>query len=379
MIKISACILAKNEEENIAECIRSVKPYVDEVIVVDNGSTDNTGEIAESLGSIVLDGSNLLLDSARKLYMEKAKYDWILILDADERFGKLGEVSLKEFLSRIKDNIWGYGILSYQHSGLGKWAEVHILRLIRNNKMIQYNESPIHSSVAPSIFENGAEINDTSLFAIHHLDILIKGRPVPKRKRYRTMLEEILSNKNRNLDKDTENMYKCFLGLEYVAVGEYDKAEKIYEHAVEEDFKYRNFALECLCQLYMYRKKYEKVKKYITDKNILLFRNNAVLGNYYNYFDKEKAADFYENIIKNSNATASDYLNLAYLLKDKDRIKARELLEKAVEKNSYLLKRVSYDLGEKQNLFIIQSNILFEIENVYNLFEDLKMSELING
>lgn len=49
MIKISACILAKNEEENIAECIRSVKPYVDEVIVVDNGSTDNTGEIAESL------------------------------------------------------------------------------------------------------------------------------------------------------------------------------------------------------------------------------------------------------------------------------------------------------------------------------------------
>ena len=157
MIKISACILAKNEEENIAECIRSVKPYVDEVIVVDNGSTDNTGEIAESLGSIVLDGSNLLLDSARKLYMEKAKYDWILILDADERFGKLGEVSLKEFLSRIKDNIWGYGILSYQHSGLGKWAEVHILRLIRNNKMIHYNESPIHSSVAPSIFENGAE------------------------------------------------------------------------------------------------------------------------------------------------------------------------------------------------------------------------------
>lgn len=378
MIKISACILAKNEEENIAECIKSVRPFVDEIIVVDNGSEDNTKNIAKSLGCIVLNGNNLLLDSARELYLKQAKYDWILILDADERFESLSQISLREFLSKSKNDIWGYDVLSYQHLGLGKWAEIYILRLIRNNKMIHYNKSPIHSSMAPSIYNHHAKIENTCLFAIHHLDILIEGRPVSKRKRYRSLLEEILTNGNNDLNKDMKNLYKCFLGLEYIAIGLYDKAEKLYLDVSDESFRYQDFAMQCLCQLYMYVQQYEKVKEYITPRNIIYFSNTAVLGNYYNYFDKKKAIEYYEEMIENNPLIASNYLNLAYLLKNSDINRAKELLKNATKKNSYLLKKLIYNIGEKQNIFFIQSSILFQINNIYELFEELEMTALID-
>ena len=54
MASISALVIARNESANIAECIRSMQDIADEIIVLDGGSTDNTVEIAESLGARVV-------------------------------------------------------------------------------------------------------------------------------------------------------------------------------------------------------------------------------------------------------------------------------------------------------------------------------------
>ena len=51
--RISACTITKNEEKNIARSIESYKDYVDEIIIVDTGSTDNTVSVAKSLGAKV--------------------------------------------------------------------------------------------------------------------------------------------------------------------------------------------------------------------------------------------------------------------------------------------------------------------------------------
>ena len=53
MSTISGCVMARNEEKLISGCIRSLKPFVDEIIVIDNGSTDQTRKITESYGYIV--------------------------------------------------------------------------------------------------------------------------------------------------------------------------------------------------------------------------------------------------------------------------------------------------------------------------------------
>ncbi len=86
-MKISACMIARNEEKNIAKCIGSYKNIVDQIIVVDTGSTDNTVEIARSLGAKVyyFEWQNDFAQ-AKNYALSKATGDWIIFLDADEYF-----------------------------------------------------------------------------------------------------------------------------------------------------------------------------------------------------------------------------------------------------------------------------------------------------
>ena len=83
-LPISLVIITKNEEANIAACIESA-PFVSEVIVLDSGSLDQTVEKAKTLGAKVFEepwkGFGLQKQSAT----DKANFDWVLALDADER------------------------------------------------------------------------------------------------------------------------------------------------------------------------------------------------------------------------------------------------------------------------------------------------------
>lgn len=83
-VKISACIIAFNEEEKIAEAIKSVG-WADEILLVDSESTDRTRAIAESLGVKVLVEEWRGFSRQKQFAVECAAHDWIFSLDADER------------------------------------------------------------------------------------------------------------------------------------------------------------------------------------------------------------------------------------------------------------------------------------------------------
>ena len=86
-LKISACYIVKNEAENLAKSIKSLKNQVNEIVVVDTGSTDNTMAVARKLGAKVY--CFLWQDDfskARNFALSKAKGDWLVLLDADEYF-----------------------------------------------------------------------------------------------------------------------------------------------------------------------------------------------------------------------------------------------------------------------------------------------------
>jgi len=85
LLKLTVLILAKNEEDNIKECIESVL-FADEIIVIDDYSTDETAKIAKELGAKVIqramDGD---WGAQQTFAINQASYDWIYFIDADER------------------------------------------------------------------------------------------------------------------------------------------------------------------------------------------------------------------------------------------------------------------------------------------------------
>ena len=98
-MKLSATIITFNEEDKIAEAIKSVA-FADEILVVDSESTDRTREIAESLGAKVLVQKWLGFARQKQLAVEAAQNDWILSLDADEQVSdelKAEILALKNF------------------------------------------------------------------------------------------------------------------------------------------------------------------------------------------------------------------------------------------------------------------------------------------
>ena len=82
---LSVCIIVKNEAALLGRCLNSIKSAADEIVVVDTGSTDNTVEIAESMGAKVV--CTQWRDDfawARNISIEHATGSWILWLDADD-------------------------------------------------------------------------------------------------------------------------------------------------------------------------------------------------------------------------------------------------------------------------------------------------------
>lgn len=102
---ISACLIVKNEEEFMEGCLKSVKPFVDEIIVVDTGSTDKSVEIAQRFGAKIYhhpwEGD---FSKHRNQSMSYARGDWILMIDADEVLEKESAKHLKEILCRTSKN-----------------------------------------------------------------------------------------------------------------------------------------------------------------------------------------------------------------------------------------------------------------------------------
>lgn len=100
---ICACMIVKNEGELLPGCLESVRHWVDEIVIVDTGSTDRTVDIARSYGARVYfrewDGS---FSNARNYALSKVTSDWVLYIDADEEFVEDDVPLLKKLLQQTE-------------------------------------------------------------------------------------------------------------------------------------------------------------------------------------------------------------------------------------------------------------------------------------
>lgn len=103
---ISACIIAKNEEKNIETCFESLRTIVDEIVLVDTGSTDDTIAIAEKYNAKIYSYSWKNDFAAAKNYaIDQARGEWIIFLDADEYFSDESIQSVKKYILDINKDI----------------------------------------------------------------------------------------------------------------------------------------------------------------------------------------------------------------------------------------------------------------------------------
>jgi tetratricopeptide (TPR) repeat protein len=145
-ILLSAALIVRNEERFLEDCLRSLKGRVDEVVVVDTGSTDRSRDIAEQCGARVL--SHAWRDdfaAARNASVDAARGAWILYIDADERVVEFDRAAVDALLADPRH--FCYTVLFRPAMRYTRYRE---FRLFRNRPDLRFS-GVIHETLVPAL------------------------------------------------------------------------------------------------------------------------------------------------------------------------------------------------------------------------------------
>jgi tetratricopeptide (TPR) repeat protein len=215
-------MIVKNEAAVLAECLASVRDWVDELVVVDTGSEDETVEIVKSFGAkVFFQKWENDFAAARNASLAQAASDWILVLDADERLQK-GE-ELKKIISQAQSDAY---LVKIRDVSLENHQDTIVAscRLFRNDPRYRFR-GKIHENTVASILEAGGAVGVASLEVWHVGYNKKRITQMHKRARNLTILEsEIRAGKT-----DPFTLYN--LGVEYTRMGDSETALATFQRA----------------------------------------------------------------------------------------------------------------------------------------------------
>jgi glycosyltransferase involved in cell wall biosynthesis len=226
---VSLCIIVKNEEERLANCLKSIKGFVDEIILVDTGSSDRTISIGKKFGAKIFKYTwNDDFAAARNYALEQAQGTWILVLDADEVL----EPTVIPILQNIMANS-EYLVINLNRAEIGSGRSPYslIARLFRRRSDIYftgiYHES-IDNSVEILTAKNPQQVINLKQVAIHHYGYSKNDREKLIQKRefaQRLLLKQLAADPH---DAYTHSK----LGALYVEVDEVEKGLELLENGL---------------------------------------------------------------------------------------------------------------------------------------------------
>src|SRR3954470_23400442 len=217
---ISLCMIVRDEEAMLPRSLAAAAPHVDEVIVVDTGSTDRTIEIAKEFGATVIETEwTGDFGAARNVSFDAATSDWILYLDADEVLGEGEGPKLRELTGRV----WreAFFLVETNHTGgLEDGTAVHhnALRVFRNRPEYRFS-GRIHEQIAQTLPGDLPERLEATGVRVEHYGYL--GVVRQEKNKSRRNLELL----QRQLDEHGESPFLNFnLGSEYGVLGDIELA-----------------------------------------------------------------------------------------------------------------------------------------------------------
>jgi len=164
-MQLSLCMIVKDEETSLPACLESVKDVVDEIIIVDTGSTDQTINIAQTFGANIHKFSWCDdFSAARNESIKYAKGKWILWMDADEQLEDNSKYELRKLVTRSNHPAGVSLILKNISSKNVSFGTAY--RMFSNFHGIQF-KNPIHEQVSYSLRKNKANILNSNIVINH--------------------------------------------------------------------------------------------------------------------------------------------------------------------------------------------------------------------
>jgi len=234
---ISLCMIVKDESEFLRRCLKSVSSLVDEIVIVDTGSSDKTIEIAKELGARVFsykwdeDFSN-----ARNAGLSRVRGKWTLILDADEVISQKDHKRIQHLVQDEKTDGYRMILRNYVKSvnlsnaipnpndyeeglDLPGFIQARLIRLFKTCPDIYFTGS-VHETLDASFVKQGKTVLDTEI-PIHHYGKVRKDRIRNKQELYLKLGEERLR------DAPYDPMSYKGLADQYLEIGMPEKALNI--------------------------------------------------------------------------------------------------------------------------------------------------------
>jgi glycosyltransferase involved in cell wall biosynthesis len=223
-------MIVKNEQAVLDRCLSSARDTVDEIVVVDTGSTDDTAEIARDHGARVLhhDFADLDFAAARNRSLDAATGDFVLILDADETLHEDSTGLIRSLAA--SPNPVGYVVNRHNRRAGSKTTVDHTVRLFARRPAFRYRNR-VHETVDSAILESGGRLRRSHVIIEHHLPTI--ERSAEKNRLYMTLLERDLADDPDDIDRLT------FLAAEHHKLGDYRSATEVAERIaglLPEDF-----------------------------------------------------------------------------------------------------------------------------------------------
>jgi glycosyltransferase involved in cell wall biosynthesis len=220
---LAAALIVKNEAAHLAACLASVRPVVDDIVVVDTGSTDETTAVATTNGARVFHFPwRDDFAAARNAGLDQCRTDWILYIDADERLAPVSRGQVEVLLRDAREV--AFRLLLRPVIGSTPYREY---RLWRNDPRIRFR-SAIHEKVVPSIHAVAA----MDRRPIGRCDLLLEhvgyeGDQTRKHLRNLPMLR-------RQVQSEPENLFVWHhLARVLAGLGEARESEEVLEHAID--------------------------------------------------------------------------------------------------------------------------------------------------
>ena len=228
---LSLCMIVKNEEENLEKCLSLARPHVDEIVVVDTGSTDGTVDIAKRYADVFEEiewpGS---FSVARNHSLELASGDYILILDGDEYIdsqeawkkirNSLGVLDIAALVLPVKNLLSENNVVSADMF----WQE----RVLRNHPDIRYHGS-VHNQVMESIWAHAEQTGRH--IARLDAEIIHTGYSLPEEEmvqKYETRVELLKAEYENPRDEVYRAYYAYQLGLIYYIMRRNEAAAELF-------------------------------------------------------------------------------------------------------------------------------------------------------